>query len=88
MQADRYSPMGVGVAILMIAGLLALISGCETKKQAKAPGGSEQNSVGTASGTSPETSEAGAGEAGGSPKQKFGSVVLTGIVKLLSLIHI
>ena len=82
MQADRFSPLGVGVVVLMIAGLLALISGCETKKQARAPGGSEQNSVGVDSGTPAGTSETGGGEAGGSPKQKFGAVALTGIVKI------
>ena len=82
MQADRFSPLGFGVTVLMIASLLALISGCETKKQARAPGGSEQNSVGVDSGTTPGTSEAGGGEAGGSPKEKFGSVALTGIVKI------
>ena len=78
MKMDCFSLRSAVAAVV----LLALISGCETKKQAKAPGGSEQNSVGVDSGSTPGTTETGGGEAGGSPKQKFGSVALTGIVKI------
>ena len=80
MQAVRFSPLGECLAVLVVAGSLVLFSGCETKKQARAPGGSEEGQVSsgeatTENGTSPEAT-------GATKKVKFGEVTLAGTVKI------
>ncbi|MEC7923497.1 MAG: hypothetical protein VX496_08890, partial [Planctomycetota bacterium] len=79
MKMDCFSPRSA----VAVAALLALLfAGCETKKQASQPGGSQY-------GKATSTASEGSGEAGtgavstaSSAKEKFGSVSFTGLVKV------
>ncbi len=80
MKMDCFSPRSAVVAAVLLA---VFFAGCETKKQASQPGGSQ---FGKAASTGSESSGAagtGDGSAGSSDKkEKFGSVTFAGLVKV------
>ena len=71
-------PSAVAAAVL----LALLFTGCETRKQASQPGGSQHGKAGSTASEGSGEAGATAASAGSSAKEKFGSVSFTGLVKV------
>ena len=83
MQANRFSPLGACLGAVLIAGCAVIFPGCETKEQAREPGGTAHNKDDAAGTGGTETAVDGGGSSGGASKIKFGSVELTGLVTVM-----
>ncbi len=82
MKVTRFSPPGVVVVVILTAGLSVLPAGCETKKQAKLAGGSEHGKKGSGADASSDPVATAGDSSGAAPKEKFGTVSLSGLVKV------
>ena len=79
MKMDCFSPRSAAAVAVLLA---LLFAGCETKKQASEPGGSEFGKAASTTSEGPGEAGTGAGSTASSAKEKFGSVSFTGLVKV------
>ncbi len=79
MKMDCFSPRSAVAAAVLLA---LLFAGCETKKQAGQPGGSQFGKKGSTDSGSSGESGTGDSPADSSAKEKFGSVSFAGMVKV------
>ncbi len=79
MKMDCFSPRSAVVAAVLLA---VFFAGCETKKQASQPGGSQFGKKGPDESGGSGEAAAGGESAGSSAREKFGAVSFSGLVKV------